>query len=109
MKTNINERISIKKRVVVIDKGKKNESWVDYYSCWCEVLDLLGKEKYEAYNSKLENSLKFKCRTCNKLKDMLFETKEYKAIWRDKEFNIVFIDTMGNSKKDIVLQVMAVG
>lgn len=102
------ERIIIEKRTTSYDKGKKDEAWNEYYKCWCDILDLYGKEKYEAYNSKLENSLKFKCKFCKKLNDMIFETKEYRVIWKGKIFKLMFIDTLNNSKKDILLQVIAV-
>ena len=103
-----NTRIKIEKRSEEIVGGRKKEAWNDYYSCWCKVLDLIGKEKYEAYNTKLENSFKFKCRKCMKIKNIIFETKEYRIIWEGRVFDILFIDTMGNSKTDIILQVVAV-
>lgn len=104
----MNTRIKIEKRTTIYEKGIKKETWEEYYSCWCAVLDLIGKEKYDAYNSKLENSIKFKCRTCKLLKDILFETKEYRVVWKDKVLSIVFVDTMGNSKDEIILQALVV-
>lgn len=97
-------RIVIEQRTVTKVKGIQIENWVEYYSCWCEVLDLIGKEKYDAYNSKLENSLKFKCRTCLKLKDINFHTKDFRIIWNSTPFNIIFVDTLNNSKTEIILQ-----
>jgi len=101
-------RIKIEKRTISKVKGIQTEVWNDYYSCWCKVLDLYGKEKYEAYNVKLENSLKFKCRACLLLKAILFKTKEFRVTWDNITFNILFVDTMSNSKTDIILQVQAV-
>ena len=101
-------RIKIEKRTTTKVKGIPTDTWNDYYSCWCKVLDLYGKEKYDAYNVKLENSLKFKCRTCLLLKAILFHTKEYRITWDNITFNILFVDTMGNSTKDIILQCQAV-
>jgi SPP1 family predicted phage head-tail adaptor len=104
----LNGRIIIQKRTSTKVKGIPTDTWSDYYSCWCEVLDLIGQEKYDAYNVKLENSLKFKCRTCKLLKDMIFKTKEFRIIWNGITFDVKFIDTLSNSKTDIILQGQAV-
>lgn len=102
----LNKRIIIQKRKpeLVKVKGIPTHKWDDYYSCWCKILDLIGREKYDAYNAKLENTIKFKCRACIKLKDMQFNEKEYQIVWNKKEFNIIFVDTMGGSTDWIVLQ-----
>jgi SPP1 family predicted phage head-tail adaptor len=103
-----NTRIKIEKRTVTYTGGKKTETWVDYYSCWCSVLDLIGQEKYSAYNVNLQNTIKLKCRASKELKEILFNTKDYKVTWDNQVFNIIFVDTMANSKTDIVLQVQKV-
>lgn len=97
-------RITIEKRAITKVKGMQTENWTEYYSCWSEVLDLFGREKYDAYNAKIENSLKFKCRTCLKLKDINFHTKDYRILWNGTPFNIIFVDTLNNSKTEIILQ-----
>jgi SPP1 family predicted phage head-tail adaptor len=104
----MNTRIKIEKRTVSHITGKRLEVWDEYYACWTEVLDLIGQEKYNAYNSKLENSIKFKCRVCQKLKDILFNTKEYRLNWNEQVFNILFVDTLSNSNTEIILQVQKV-
>lgn len=108
-------KIKIETRASSISGGKKvTTSWQEYYSPWCEVLDLIRDEKYEAYNSKLENSLKFKCRLCEKLKlidkDIRLKSngQEYRIIFNDTTYNIIFIDTLGNSKSHIIFQGMAI-
>ncbi|QLY82235.1 phage head closure protein [Clostridium intestinale] len=112
----MNSRIKIEVRTYAIVSGKKvYEPWEEYYNTWCEVLDLIGQEKYDAYNSKLENSLKFKCRLClllkNLAKDIRLKTigKEYRIMFNEMFYNIVFIDTLGNSKTEIMFQAIAVG
>lgn len=104
----LDKRIAIQKRTKVKIKGVLTDKWDDYYSCWCKILDLIGTEKYDAYNAKLENTIKFKCRICPKLKEMLFNEKEYQIIWNNKAFNIIFIDTLGGSKHWIILQGQAI-
>ncbi len=104
----LNERISIQKKTITKVKGIPTDQWDNYYSCWCKILDLFGTEKYDAYNVKLENSIKFKCRNCKKLMDIHFNEKEYQIIWNNKEFNIIFVDTLGGSKDWIILQGKAI-
>lgn len=102
----LNKRIEIQKRKSepVKVKGVPTYEWDSFYSCWCKILDLIGTEKYDAYNSKLENTIKFKCRLCSELKDIQFNEKEYQIIWNKKVFNIIFVDTLGGSKEWIILQ-----
>lgn len=107
MKDRLDKRINIQKRSIVKVKGIPTDKWDDYYSCQCTILDLIGREKYDAINVKLENSIKFKCRTCKKLIDIHFDEKEYQVIWNDKAFNIIFVDTLGGSNDWIILQAQA--
>lgn len=104
----LDKRITFQKRTKIKVKGVQTDIWEDYYSCWCRILDLIGKEKYDAYNVELENSIKFKCRVCSKLKDILFNEKEYQILWNNKKFNIIFADTLGGSKDWIVFQAQVV-
>lgn len=104
----LNTRITIQKRDVTYSGGKKVEVWTDYYTCWSEVLDLFGSEKYEAYNAKLENTIKFKVRYCTKLDDMLFNTKEYRIVFSGNNLQLMFVDTFSNSKVERILQAQKV-
>jgi len=103
--SNMNNRITIQKRTIDIVKSIKKEIWTDYYSCWAELLDLIGQEKYSAYSVKLENSIKFKCRMCNDLKELIVNTKEYRVMWNDNPYNLIFVDSMNGSKTEMILQV----
>lgn len=100
----LDKRITINKRTIEKVKGVPTDQWNYYYSCWCKILDLIGTEKYDAYNVKLENSIKFKCRLCNKLKDVQFNEKEFQIVWNGRTFNIIFMDMLGGSKDWIILQ-----
>lgn len=102
------EKVIIQKRSVVIEKGIKKETWVDYYTNSAEILDLYGAEKYAAYQSKLENSIKFKMRSCPKLIELLGNAKEYRVIWNISNYNIIFADSLNGSKTEFILQIMKV-
>lgn len=104
----MDKRITIQKRTVDIVKGIKKEVWTDYYSCWAELLDLYGQEKYAAFNVKLENSIKFKCRICSALKELIANTKDYRIVWDSEPYNLIFMDSINGSKTEILLQVQKV-
>lgn len=96
----INKRLPDKVKI----KGIPQDQWDFYYDCKCRMLDLIGREKYDAYNVKLENTIKFKCRSSSELKNIVFHKKDYQIVWDDIIFNIIFIDTLGGSKDWIILQ-----
>lgn len=101
-------RISIQKRKVDIVKGVKKEIWLEYYSCSAELLDLYGQEKYSAFSVKLENSIKFKCRYCNLLKYLIGNTKDYRVVWNNEPYDLIFVDSCNGSKTKIILQIKKV-
>ncbi|HBJ2613331.1 TPA: head-tail adaptor protein [Clostridium botulinum] len=103
------EHIYIKKKKTVYKKGFPKDEMIDYYDCRAELLDLIGAEKYSALQVKLENSIKFKCRSCEKLKALVGEKlTDYILIWNDKEYSCKFIDSMNGSLSEIVIQVQRV-
>lgn len=104
----MDKRITIQKRTVDIIKGVKKEVWENYYSCWSELLDLYGQEKYSAFSVKLENSIKFRCRMCNALKVLIGNTKDYRIVWNSEYYNLIFVDSKNGSKTEMILQVQKV-
>lgn len=101
----LNQKIIIQKRDVTYVKGIKKEDWKEYYSCSAELLDLYGSEKYSAYNAKLENSVKFKCRSCKKLMDIIGYVKEFRVILKETPYGLIFADSLNGSKTEFILQV----
>lgn len=108
---NMREKIIIQKRSVSYVKGVKVENWNEdnpYYSCSAELLDLYGQEKYSAYQVKLENSVKFKTRMCNLLKELIGNAKDYRVIWNSEPYDLIFVDSCNGSRNQIILQVQKV-
>lgn len=102
------EKIIIQKRTIIYEKGVKVENWHDdtpFYKCSAELLDLFGQEKYSAYQTKLENSIKFRVRYCNLLKQLIGNTKDFRIIWDDKIYNVLFVDSRNGSREEMILQV----
>ncbi|GAA0073182.1 hypothetical protein UT300004_11330 [Clostridium sardiniense] len=97
----MNERIEIKKIKEVVVKGRRTKSDpLPFYSCWAEVLNLYGKELYEAINNKLENTVIFKVRYCRELED-LRNKENFIVVWRGRKFNIYYPDFL-NYRKDFI-------
>lgn len=101
------ERVSIKKKVKTKDDdGYKIDTLEDYYSCWAEINNLYGKELYEAYNLKLENTLNIKIKYCNKVKSL--NNKGFILVWKDRKFRILLVDYLKYNKKDVLLKCIEV-
>lgn len=100
----LNNRILIKKEVVKIVNGRRQEEEpIKFYSCWSEVLDLYGKELYEAMSMKLENTVVFKVRYCRKLEE-LRNKKDFFIEWQGRKYSIYQADFLGYNKKFIKLK-----
>lgn len=99
------ERITIQQRDTDYVDAKKVEIWTDYYSCRAGILSLYGQEKYSAYQSKLENSIKFKVRYCSLLKALIGNTKEFRVLWNGGTYNLLFVDELNGSRTEMILQV----
>ena len=101
----MDSRISIKKKVKVIVNGRWEESFEDYYNCWCTPMELYGKELYEAQNIKYENVLVFKIRYCNKVKEMRTTDKnKFIIVYDGVEYQVYQIDFKSNTKDYVYIK-----
>ncbi|MGM8306078.1 phage head closure protein [Clostridium perfringens] len=101
----MNNRISIKKLEDKIVNGRRQKGVpVDFYNCWAEVLDLYGKELYEAMSIKLENTVIFKVRYCKKLEELRNKENNFIVEWKNRKYGIYYPDFMGYNKKYIKLK-----
>ncbi|MFA9375757.1 MAG: phage head closure protein [Lachnotalea sp.] len=94
--------LTIQKRKKEVVKGRSSEEWTDYYSPWCDIKNLYGKELYNALEVDLKNVINFETRFCNKL-DAL-NTKEYRIKWGERIFNLINVDYLNYKKNKIVLK-----
>lgn len=100
----LNNRILIKKEVIKVVNGRRQkEEPIELYPCWSEVLDLYGKELYEAMSMKLENTVVFKVRYCRKLEE-LRNKKDFFIEWQGRKYSIYQADFLGYNKKFIKLK-----
>lgn len=81
------------------------DNWTDYYSCWCEPLDLYGEELYASQSIRYNNVLKFKVRYCNKIRAMRTADKSlYRVIFEDKPYEVYQVDFKNNSKDFVYIK-----
>ena len=111
---NMNERITISKYLGEIqnDNGFDEKTWNDtYYSCWCAFKQVSGREFISAKADNSENIVTFTVRYCNKTKELLEvgATKDYKVIFDEKDYDIIFCSDYNNLHKfiDIKAEVKA--
>ena len=101
----MDSRISIKKKVKVIVNGRWEESFENYYDCWCTPMELYGKELYEAQNIKYENVLVFNIRYCNKVKEMRTTDKnKFIIVYDGVEYQVYQIDFKSNTKDYVYIK-----
>lgn len=92
----LNKRITIQKRTLIKDSaGNEIEQWQDYYTCYAGTLD--AKTDVETDNAEQQNKQKvtFIMRDCEKLYDVMFNTKRYRIVFKDYRFRILTADNFG--------------
>ena len=101
----LNSKIVIKKKDKKIIAGRWKETDEEYYSCWCDVLELYGQELYAAENIQYQNVLVFKVRYCNKIKDMRTTDKnKFTVIYDNVVYQVYQVDFKANSKDYVYIK-----
>ena len=104
----LNERINIIKLEDKIVNGRRQGTEeTKLYTCWADILDLYGKELYEAMNTKLENTIVFKVRYCSLL-EKLRKKDDYLVEWRNNKYKIYHVDFLNYSKKYVKIKCIEV-
>jgi SPP1 family predicted phage head-tail adaptor len=98
-------RIDIKEIKDKIINGRRceKEETIFLTSYHAEILDLIGKEQYEAINLKLENTVIFKVRYCLPM-EKLRDKKNFIVNWNGRKYKIYFVDFMAYKKKYIKIK-----
>lgn len=92
----LNKRITIQKRTLTKDSASNEiEQWQDYYTCYAGTLD--AKTDVDTENGEQQSSQKvtFIMRDCQKLHDVMFNTKQYRIAFKDCFFRILTADNFG--------------
>ena len=98
-------RIDIKEIKEKIVNGRRSgEEEIDFLPSYhAELLDLIGKELYEAIQSKLENVAIFKVRYCLPM-EKLRDKKNFIVNWKGKRYEIYYVDFMSYKEKFIKIK-----
>ncbi|WP_160684694.1 phage head closure protein [Clostridium sp. C2-6-12] len=99
---NFNQRITIQKRTITKVKGIQTDKWDIFYSCYCSVNSLYGTELYKALEISQENVLNFTVRYTKILENL--NTKDFRVVWKDRNFNMIATDYFGFSKEKIIIK-----
>lgn len=69
-----------------------NEKWEDYYTCYAEVNKASGKEYFNARTNITQNTYNFKVMYIRKLEDTIFNTNQYRILYKNNIFDIKNVD-----------------
>lgn len=98
-------RIEIYINESIIENGRRTDNRNLYYTCWATPLELYGKELYEAINIKYDNTIVFKARYCQKIKEMRKTNKRnYIVIFEGSEYDVYQVDFKANSKDFVYIK-----
>ena len=92
----LNKRITIQKRTLIKDSaGNEIEQWQDYYTCYAGTLDAKTDVETENAEQQSKQRVTFIMRDCEKLYDVMFNTKRYRVVFKDYRFRILTADNFG--------------
>ena len=99
----LNTRITIQRNSVVVDDiGNRTNKWQDYYSCFATVGGEGGGETAVVGQTVDASDISFSIRYC--LKASVVNNTEYRVIFQNEIYNIVFVDHMNYKKKSMKLK-----
>lgn len=98
-------RIAIYKRVKTVESGRqKEQDPVLHYETWCEISNLYGSELYGALDIRLENTIVFEVRYCEKIKAMQQHLKDYYIVFEGEPYDIFASDFRRNERQYVQLK-----
>lgn len=101
----LNDRIIIFKKDGKVVNARWEVTEEEYYSCWCEPLELYGNELYQAENIKYENVLVFKVRYCQIVKNMrTTDNNKFTVEYEGIRYQVYQIDYKNNSKDYVYIK-----
>jgi SPP1 family predicted phage head-tail adaptor len=83
------------------DNGFEETIFEDYKTVWAKVSNLSGREYFEAASFNQENTVIFKIRN-------IYINEEMQIIFKDKKYNIFFIDNTDYKNKYIEIKALEV-
>lgn len=107
---NMNQRITIQKQgeIQYNENGFpiNEDGFSDYRTIWASANNLFGKEFWSAKAVQSENTIEFIIRYSNELAQM--NSAKYRIFWKDRVFNITFIDNIKYENKWLKIKAIEV-
>lgn len=98
-------KIDILKKVEEVDAGRAHVGYKDYYnSVWATPTDLYGSEIYDALNVKLENTIAFEVRYCQKIKRMQTHCKDFYIRYEGDLYDVYHVSLKRNEKIKAIIK-----
>ncbi|WP_346867466.1 MULTISPECIES: phage head closure protein [unclassified Clostridium] len=99
----LRHRITFHKLITrVNENGFEIEAWQDYKTVWSAVSNLSGREYYQAAAIQAEKAVKFLVRYVEDIDESM------RILFRNKQYNISFIDNMKYINKYIEIKAVEV-
>lgn len=100
---NFNRRIVIEKlNIVTTENNFDTEEWVDFATLWSSINNLYGREFWAAKAINKEDTVVFTVRYSKKIS--VINKENYRIKFKDKIFNIIFIDNVKYENKFIKIK-----
>lgn len=93
-----------KKKTAIVDGRRVEEKPELFYSPWCKVGSLFGKELYSAIEIRLENTIVFEVRYCKKIKEIRQNLKQYFVEFEGLKYDIYATDFRSNERKFVQIK-----
>ena len=84
--------MAMNKKIKIQKLNEETEKWTDYYICYAEINKASGREYFNARTNITENTFNFKVRYINKLSECIYNTNQYRIVYKDKIFDVINID-----------------
>lgn len=98
----LNEKITIQKNEVIVDKyGNHKNGWSDYFTCHAYANTYVKDEEGETVITD-ERTITFEVRYCSELRDLT--STKYRVVFHGETYNVESVDMMNWRKKQIHLK-----
>lgn len=98
-------RIKIMRRTFTESPGRREESEPEaFYSTWCEIGSLYGKELYAAISIDLQSTIIFEVRYCKKIKEVWKALKDFVIEYDGDLYDIYAVDFKRNERDKVLLK-----
>ncbi len=84
--------MAINKQIKIQKLDVETEEWKDYYKGCAEVNKSSGREYFNAKTKITQNTYNFKVRYIRQLENIIFNTSQYRIIYKGKVFDIINVD-----------------